>query len=197
MISQRALATAALLLAAVVVSACTPGTLIGAAATGGVAIAEERTVGQQIDDATINATISEGLFSYNEQLFQDISIDVTEGRVLLTGKVLEPEDRMEAVRIAWQAEGVKEVLNEIQVTDKGGFESYLSDVRISNELRTDLLFDSQIESINYNVDTVGQIVYITGIAQDQDELDRVIGHARVISGVKQVVSHVRIKMAGT
>jgi len=169
------------------------GLFVGAAATGGIAVAEERTVGTQVDDATINIAVSESLFSYDEKLFQDVSIDVTEGRVLLTGKVADPQDRVEAVRLAWQAEGVKEVINEIQVTDKGGVGSYMSDVRISNELRADLLFDSKIQAINYNVDTVGQIVYLTGIAQSQAEMERVIDHARTISGVKQVISHVRVK----
>jgi osmotically-inducible protein OsmY len=166
---------------------------VGAVATGGVAVAEERSVGTQVDDFTIKVALNEKLFSYDEQLFQDVSIDVTEGRVLLTGKVPEPDDRVDAVRLAWQVEGVKEVINELQVTDTGGIESYLTDVRISNELRADLLFDSEVSSINYNVETVGGIVYLTGIAQNQVELDRVVDHARTIAGVKEVISHVRIK----
>ena len=192
MMPQRLVTLLALCAVSLGLAACGPGLLIGAAATGGVAVAQERSVGTQIDDATIKIGVAEGLFSYNERLFQDVSIDVTEGRVLRTGKVEDPQDRVEAVRIAWQVEGVKEVINEIQVTDKGGIVSYLTDVRISNELRADLLFDREISAINYNVDTVGQIVYLTGIAKSQDELDRVIAHARTISGVKQVVSHVRV-----
>ena len=171
------------------------GLFLGASATGGIAVAEERSVGTQVDDATIKIAVNESLFSYDQRLFQDISTDVTEGRVLLTGKVPDPQDRVEAVRLAWQAEGVKEVINEIQVTDQGGVGSYMTDVRISNELRADLLFDSQIQAINFNVDTVGQIVYLTGIARNQAELDRVIDTARTISGVKQVISHVRVQGA--
>jgi len=166
---------------------------VGAAATGGVAVAEERSLGDQVDDFTIKLQINEALFTYNERLFQDVSIDVTEGRVLLTGKVPSPDDRVDAVRIAWQADGVVEVINELQVTDTGGIESYLNDVRISNELRADLLFDSEVNSINFNVETVGGIVYLTGIAQDDAELERVVDHARTISGVKEVISHVRVK----
>ena len=120
----------------------------------GVAVAEERSVGTVVDDFTINVAVNESLFNFNESLFQDVSVDVTEGRVLLTGKVPEPDDRVDAVRLAWQADGVKEVINEIQVTDTGGIESYLTDVRISNELRADLLFDGGVSSINYNVETV-------------------------------------------
>lgn len=189
---QRLVTIMIVLSAGLSTSGCV-GLMVGAAATGGVAVAEERTVGTQIDDAAVKIAVSEGLLRYNEDLFHDVGVDVTEGRVLLTGKVKDPQDRVEAVRIAWQQDGVKEVINEIQVTDKGGIGSYLTDVRISSELRADLLLDKQISSINYNVETVGQIVYLTGIALSQEELDRVIAHARTISGVKQVVSHVRIK----
>jgi len=194
---QRLVTMLALCAAGLGLSACGPGLLLGAAATGGIAIAEERSVGTQVDDVTIRVGVAEGLFRYNERLFQDVSIDVTEGRVLLTGKVEDPQDRVEAVRIAWQVDGVKEVINEIQVTDKGGVGSYLTDVRISNELRADLLFDREISAINYNVDTVGQVIYLTGIARNQAELDRVIDHARTISGVRQVVSHVRVMAPGS
>ena len=183
---------AAIALAAPALSGCV-GMAIGAAATGGVAVAEERSVGTVVDDFSINVAVNESLFNFNASLFQDVSVDVTEGRVLLTGKVPEPDDRVDAVRLAWQADGVKEVINEIQVTDTGGIESYLTDVRISNELRADLLFDGEVSSINFNVETVSGIVYLSGIAQSQAELDRVIDHARTISGVKEVISHVRIK----
>lgn len=197
MMPQRLVTMLALCAAGLGLSACGPGLLIGAAATGGVAIAEERSVGTQVDDAGIRIGVAEGLFRYNERLFQDVSIDVTEGRVLLTGKVKDPQDRVEAVRIAWQVDGVREVINEIQVTDKGGIGSYLTDVRISNELRADLLFDREVSALNYNVDTVGQIIYLSGIAKSQAELDRVIDHARTIAGVRQVVSHVRVMAPGS
>lgn len=189
---SRLVTILALCAAGMGVSGCA-GLFVGAAATGGIAIAEERSVGTQIDDATIKIAVNERLFSYDQRLFQDVSTDVTEGRVLLTGKVTDPQDRVEAVRLAWQVEGVKEVINEIQVTDKGGIGSYMTDVRISNELRADLLFDRQVQALNFNVDTVGQVVYLTGIAQNQAELQRVIDTARTIAGVKQVVSHVRVK----
>ena len=191
--TPRTLAVVALIaLAAPMLSGCV-SMAIGAAATTGVAAAEERTMGDVVDDFTTNAQINGDLFAYSERLFQDVSIDVTEGRVLLTGKVPNPDDRVDAVRIAWQTDGVVEVINEIQVTETGGVESYLNDVRISNELRADLLFDGGVDSINYNVETVGGIIYLTGIARNQAELDLVVDHARTISGVKEIISHVRVK----
>lgn len=175
-------------------TACSPaGVIIGGAATAGVTVAQERSVGAAIDDLAIRAEINHYLFQADEKLFSAVSIEVVEGRVLLTGHVPEPDDRVEAVRLAWQAAGVREVLNEIQVTDKGGLGNYLRDVAIANELRADLLFDRDILAINYNVEVVNQVVYLIGIAQDQAELDAVIAHARAIRYVERVVSHVRLK----
>ncbi len=182
---------AALLLA---LAACSPlGVAVGGVATVGVAAVQERSVGDAIDDLTIKIDVNEHLFRADEKLFSAVSVEVVEGRVLLTGHVPAPEDRIEAVRLAWQASGVKAVLNEIQVTDKGGLGNYLRDVAISNELRGKLLFDREIAAVNYNVETVNQVVYLIGIAQDQAELDRAIGHARTIRYVDKVVSHVVLK----
>jgi len=172
-------------------AACGPGLWIGAGAKTGIAIAEERSLGDQVNDAAIAVSINERLFSYNEKLFADVSVDVTEGRVLLAGVVDKPEDRVDAVRLAWQVSGVKQVMNEIQVTH-GDFEAYTNDVWISTQLRNDLLWDKDISSINYTVETVHGVVYITGIAKSQAELDRVIAHARTIAKVREVVSYVRV-----
>ncbi len=183
-----------IVLATLGVGACSPaGVIIGGAATVGIVAAQERSPGQAIDDLAIRAEINSYLFETDEKLFVAVSIEVVEGRVLLTGHVPAPEDRVAAVRQAWRASGVREVLNEIQVTDKGGIGNYLRDVAIANQLRAELLFDRDISAINYNVEVVNQIVYLIGIAQDQAELDKVIGHARTIRYVERVVNHVVLK----
>lgn len=189
--TPRILAVALLALAGPALSGCV-GLAVGAGAAGGVALAEERTLGRQVDDLTIGVAINEGLFAHSERLFLDVSVDVTEGRVLLAGKVPTAADRVDAVRIAWQAEGVVEVINELKVDDTGDIGEYLSDVRISTVLRAALLVDSEVNSINFNVETVDGVVYLTGVALTQAELDRVVDHARTISGVRKVVSHVRV-----
>ena len=169
------------------------GLAVGAAMTGGAALVEDRSLGRQVDDLTVKLAINEGLFAHDERLFHDVSIDVTDGRVMLTGKVPTVDDRVDAVRIAWQAEGVAEVINEVQVAERGDVVDYVDDLRISNELRLRLFFDREITAINFNVDTVGGIVYITGIASGRAELEHVLDHARRIAGVKEVVSHVRVE----
>ena len=107
---------------------------IGAAGTTAVAAAQERTIGDAIDDAIISTEVSSQLLQADIDLFQDVGVKVVEGRVLLTGSVPTPQDRIEAVRLAWQAEGVKEVLNEVQVTDSTGIVDYATDSWISVQI---------------------------------------------------------------
>ena len=191
MVLRSLITVMTLVVGALSLSACGPGLWLGVGATAGVAVAEERPIGVQVEDAALTVEISERLFRYNEDLFQEVSVDVTEGRVLLAGVVDTPEDRVDAVRLTWQVDGVKEVANEIQVTE-GGIGYYADDVWISTQLRNDLLWDKDISSINYNVETVHGIVYLTGIAKSQAELNRVVAHARTIPKVRDIVSYVRV-----
>ena len=173
-------------------AACAPA-LFGAGATIGVAAVQERTVGNALDDTTIQVMINQALLETDSALFAAVGVEVVEGRVLLTGAVRSPEDRVEAVRVAWQVDGVKEVLNEIQISDRTRITAFINDVRISGQLRVRMLWDREIIDINYSIDTVNGVIYLMGIAQDQTELDSIVGYARSISGVMEVVVHVRLK----
>jgi len=169
------------------------GAAVGAGATAGVAIAQERSVGAAIDDTTIQLNINSALLQKNEALFRNVGTEVVEGRVLLTGVVLTPEDRIEAGRLAWTVNGVKEVLNEVAVSDKSSVADFAKDSWITAQLRTKLLGDRLVSDINYSIETVNGTIYLMGIAQSEAELERVTGHARTIRGVQRVVSHVRLK----
>jgi osmotically-inducible protein OsmY len=126
-------------------------------------------------------------------LFGKVSVTVVESRVLLTGAVRADADRDEAARLAWQAEGVREVINEIQVTEGGDLADIGRDVWITTRLRGQILTDREISDINYSIETVNGVVYLMGIAQNDAEIVRVTDHARTISGVRRVVSHVILK----
>ena len=167
--------------------------VVGAGATTGVTVAQERSVGHAVDDTTIHAQVSSNLLQASEKLFIKVGVEVVEGRVLLTGSVPKPEDRVEAARLTWQVNGVKEVLNEIEVNDKSGLIDFAKDTWITTQMRTKMLTDSKISDINYSVETVDAVIYLMGIAQNQAELDRVTTHARNIRGVRKVVSHVILK----
>ncbi len=177
---------------ALVLGGCA-GAVVGAGATAGVAVAQERSVGDAVDDASIQLAINEALLKKDEKLFSSVGIEVVEGRVLLTGSVAKPEDRVEAARLTWQVDGISEVLNEIQVSNRGGLVNYLKDGKITTQLRFQMLRDRDILDINFSVETVNGVVYLMGIAQDQPELDKLINHARNIAGVVKVINHVRLK----
>lgn len=189
---RRTGAAGAALLAAVLLGGCVE-TLVLGAGTVGVAAAQERSLGDALDDTTLHARVAEKLLSADEVLFRRVNLEVVEGRVLLTGVVREPEMRPQAARLAWAVDGVREVLNEIQVRDETGIKDFARDVWITAQLRAKMLADLEISDINYTVETINGIIYLMGIAQDRAELDRLTTHARNIAGVKQVVSHVLLK----
>ena len=169
------------------------GTAVGGAAAVGVSVVQERSIGAAVDDTITHAAISGYLFKKDIELYRKVGIEVVEGRVLLTGSVAKPADRVEAVRLTWRASGVKEVLNEIQVTNEGGIIDFARDTWISAQLKTKLLLDKHVRDINYNIETINGVVYMIGIARDQAELERATNHARTIRYVRKVVSHVRLK----
>jgi osmotically-inducible protein OsmY len=169
------------------------GTVIGAGATVGTAAMEERGIAGVTDDAALRIRLN-GLFSgKDERLWRKVGLQVYMGRVLLTGAVETEDMRSEAVRLAWSAEGVKEVINEIQIAQSGGATGFARDTWITTLLTSTLLFDKDVSSINYSVQSVGGTVYLIGLAQDRAELNRVMNHAREMSYVKKVVNYVQIK----
>lgn len=193
MTKLRPFTALAILCAAGSLSGCA-GALIGAGATAGVAAAEERGLDGAIDDTKIRTEINHYWFQYDAELHRKAGLTINEGRVLLTGVMPTDAMRADAVRLAWQAAGVKEVINEIEVLPQGtDAVDDGRDVVISQTLKARLLFDKEVRNINYTIDVVHGVVYLMGIAQTEAELDRVIAHARDISNVKRVVSHVRLK----
>ncbi len=192
MTSRSALVSFLIPLTLLAVSGCGPGLLAGGGASVAVAVAQERSPGAALDDTIIATQIVSNLFQFDIELLRKVSAEVVEGRVLLTGSVAKPENRVDAVRLTWQVDGVALVLNEIQVTDRGGLSDFFLDSWISARLRAKLLLDKEIRAINYNVETVNGVVYMIGIARDALELKRVTDHARTIENVQKVISHVRV-----
>jgi len=169
-------------------------TVVGAGASAGVAAAEERGLDGAVDDLKIRTEINHLWFQKDVEMYRKVTLNISEGRVLLTGMVATDQARADAVRLSWQASGVKEVLNEIQVVAAGesGWDQ-ANDLWIQNKLKARLLTDGEVKNINYIIDVTDSVVYLLGIAQSSTELDRVIAHARDVSGVKRVISHVRLK----
>ena len=174
--------------------ACTPlGVATGAGATVGVAASQEGGLRRAVSDARIQTEINDLWFKYDLKTFAKLDLTINQGRVLVTGVVQDPEARVEAIRLAWQPEGVLQVINEVQVAESTGFVGFARDVWVTTRLRTELTLDKYVQSINYSIDTVQGTIYLMGIAQDQAELNRVIERARTIPDVKRVVSYVRMR----
>jgi osmotically-inducible protein OsmY len=175
-----------------VLNGCALGAAAGLGASAGVAAAQEGGLSRAAKDTRIQAEINRLWFEYNVDMFTKLDLTVNQGRVLITGIVQNPEDRVEAVRLAWKPKGVKQVINEIRVSKGEGFTGYARDTWISTRLRTALTLERNVQSINYTIDTVQGTVYLMGFAQSQRELNRVLEIARTVPDVKQVVSYVKL-----
>lgn len=164
---------------------------VGGAAVG-VSASQEGGLSRAASDARIQVQINDLWFKEDVDLFGKLDMTVNDGRVLLTGVVQDPDHRVQAVRLAWQPKGVKQVINEIRIAEGKGITGYARDSWISTRLRAATVFNKNVQSLNYTIDTVQGTVYLMGVAQSQEELDRVITIARTIDGVQQVVSYVKI-----
>jgi osmotically-inducible protein OsmY len=165
---------------------------IAAAAGGGYAAGQERGVGGAASDYAIKADVDQSLIKANPQL-QTVSATVYQGRVLLTGRA--PNDQLKATaeQVASRTNGVRALYDEVEVAPPEGAWDQTKDAWITTRVRSDLVFDPGVRSVNYTVDTMNGSVYLIGSARSQDELDRATRAARYVPGVKRVVSYVEIR----
>ena len=168
--------------------------VIGGAATLGLAGVQERSIKDAATDLEIELLIQDNMFREDtEKMFALIDIIVIEQRVLLVGNVENDKIRDKAASIAWETAKVKAVLNEITVNRDLNLVSSAKDARISLNLSGLLIGDSNISDINFSHSVSGQIIYLMGIAKNEEELNNVLNHARTIQGVKKVISHIILK----
>jgi osmotically-inducible protein OsmY len=172
-------------------SACA-GVIAGGAAAVGVAAVKEGGLKTSASDLRIQAEINDFWLRHDIDIFTKLDLTVNQGRVLITGIVQNPEHRVDAVRLAWKVDGVKQVINEIKIANSTGFTGYLSDSWISAQIRTAIVINKDVQNLNYTIDTVDGVVYLMGVAQSREELNRVVETSRTTNGVKRVVSYVKI-----
>jgi osmotically-inducible protein OsmY len=167
----------------------------GLAAAGGAGYAanQERGATGVFDDQTIKMNIQNAWLQVNPLMQRDFTITVYEGRTLLTGMTPSSELKAQAAQVASQIPGVRAIYNEIEVAPGEGAWASVRDTWISSQIRSNLVFASQVRSVNYTIDTVNGSVYLIGSARTQAELDRVTDTARNVPNVKRVVSYVEIR----
>jgi len=191
MIPRWLASTIVVVLASPLLSGCV--LLAGGAAVAGVQTArQERTIGDALDDRAIKTALDARLRQTSGLRF-GVATTVVEGRVLLAGRVSEPEARLDATRIAWTITGVVKVDNDLEVAETAGWLDRPQDFIMRQALVAAILGDSMIREVNYTTDVVHGIVYLMGVGQNQEEVDRVIAHANSLRNVKRVENYVVLK----
>jgi osmotically-inducible protein OsmY len=153
----------------------------------GVMLAADRSVYNVMDDYSIKSEITTAIV--DEALILNISSDIYQGMVMLTGAVKEEKDKRKAEKLVRQVKGVREVFNEIQVTEEGGVTATVKDLILESKLKAKLVFSAGVSSINFRWRAVNSVIYFMGMATSREELDHVIALARM-EGVQKIVSHV-------
>ena len=159
----------------------------------GVSVAlDPRSLGTQIDDSIMQKNLSARILLLDKKYFLSIKSKVLDGRIFLTGKVGNPEEKLQITKLAWETEGARSVRNDIKIKEKFNFKQSAKDVLITSQLRTALIINKQIKATNYQIDTYKKKIYIYGIALTSDEKSLVIEEAKDILDVEDVVASILI-----
>ena len=157
----------------------------------GVSIAfDPRSVGTQIDDSIMSKSLTAKIIILNKSYFLSVNSKVLDGRIFLTGKVENPEEKLRLTKLAWETRGVRSVRNDIKVKEKFNFKQSTKDILITSQLRAALIFNKEIKATNYQIDTFKKKIYIYGIAMSSDERKLVLKEAKEILDVKDVVASI-------
>ena len=168
---------------------------VGAASKGifgtGVSVAlDPRSLGTQIDDSIMDKNLETRLLLLNKSYFLSVKINVLDGRIFITGKINGLEEKLKITKLAWETEGVRSVKNDLKVKEEFNFKQSAKDLLITAQLRTALVFNKQIKSANYNIDTYKKKIYIYGIANSEDERKEVINEAKQILDIEDVIASI-------
>lgn len=188
------LATPFVLVSYGALTACSPvGTAIGAAAFTADLATQERGLYQGLDDHRMWIAINARFAAADLEMAQKVHLQVQEGRVLLSGVVPKQEQRLAAVKAAWEEPGVREVINHIEIANARDLGQVAQDEYLARRVWMRLFIDRAVRANNYSVECIGNVVYLIGVGQDRIEVQRVIDHARDVAYVRDVKSHVRVK----
>ena len=168
---------------------------IGTASQGvfgtGVSVAlDPRSVGTQIDDSIMQKNLGARLVLTNKSYLLSLNVKVLDGRIFITGKVDNPEEKLLITKAAWETKGVRSVKNDIRIKEKFNFKQSAKDLLITSQLRTALIFNKEIKATNYQIDTYKKKIYIYGIALKSEERKKVINEAKEILDVEDVIASI-------
>tara|TARA_B100001057_G_scaffold125344_1_gene124045 strand:+ start:2905 stop:3498 length:594 start_codon:yes stop_codon:yes gene_type:complete len=159
----------------------------------GVSVAfDPRSVGTQIDDSIMQKSLTAKILLVNKKYFLSVKSKVLDGRIFLTGKVDDPEEKLKLTKLAWETLGVRSVRNDIKIKQKFNFKQSAKDILITSQLRTALILNKEIKATNYQIDTYKQKIYLYGIAMNSDEKNLVIKEAKEILDVKNIIASIML-----
>ncbi len=157
----------------------------------GVSVAfDPRSVGTQIDDSIMQKNLSARIILLNKDYFLSVKSKVLDGRIFLTGKVNNPEEKLKLTKLAWETKGVRSVRNDIKIKEDFNFKQSAKDLLITSQLRTALIFNKKIKATNYQIDTYKKKIYLYGIALNSDEKKEVLKEAEEILDVEGIITSI-------
>ncbi len=168
---------------------------VGVASKGifgtGVSVAfDPRTVGTQVDDSIMQKNLSARILMMDKKYLLSVKSKVLDGRIFITGKVDNPEEKLKLTKLAWETSGVRSVRNDIKIKEQFNFQQSAKDILITSQLRSAMIFNKGIKATNYQIDTYKKKIYVYGIAFTSDEKDLVISEAKEILDVQDVVASI-------
>ena len=173
-----------------ILSGCAGVSSSGIFGTGVSVAIDPRSLGTQIDDSLMQKNLTARILLLNKNYLLSVKSKVLDGRIFLTGKVDEPEEKLKLTKIAWETNGVRSVRNDIKIKEAFNFKQSAKDLLITSQLRTALILNKEIKATNYQIDTYKKKIYIYGISQTKDEKDLVITEAKEILDVEDVIASI-------
>ena len=181
-----------IILLGLILSSCVGVSSKGIFGTGVSIAFDPRSVGTQIDDSIMQKSLSAKILLLDKSYFLSIKSKVLDGRIFLTGKVNNPEEKLKLTKLAWETQGVRSVRNDIKVKEKFNFKQSAKDILITSQLRTALIISKKIKATNYQIDTYKKKIYIYGIAITSEEKDLVLKEAKEILDVEDVIASIML-----
>ena len=173
-------------------SGCTGVSSKGIFGTGVSVALDPRSLGTQIDDSIMQKNLSARILLLDKKYFLSVKSKVLDGRIFLTGKVDDPEEKLKITKLAWETEGARSVRNDIKIKEEFDLKQSAKDVLITSQLRTALILNKEIKATNYQIDTYKKKIYVYGIALTPDEKELVVNEAKEILDVEDVIASILI-----
>ena len=179
-----------LIIISIILTGCVGVSSKGLFGTGVSVAFDPRTVGTQIDDSIMQKNLSARILLLDKKYLLSVSSKVLDGRIFITGKVDNPEEKLKITKLAWETKGARSVRNDVKIKEDFNFKQSAKDLLITSQLRTAMIFNKKIKATNYQIDTYKKKIYIYGIALTPDEKDEVIKETKEILDVEDVVASI-------